>query len=379
MDHNACLTGNPDQLQPLDGVRRIAVLRSFGLGDFIGGLPALEALRATYPASEIVLLGVPWQQAFLAGRPGPVDRVALLPAGLLSATGTEPATGDELERSLNGLRAQRFDLAVQLFGGGRQSNALIAALGARLSVGMRTPDAPPLDRWIPYLFYQHETLRALEVVALAGARPVDPEPRLAVTAADRAEAEAALPGDGAPLAVLHPGAGDARRRWPPERFAAVGDALAAAGARVAVIGTEQEAAIAGRTVAAMRAPAANLCGRLSTGGLAGLLARAAVLIGNDSGPRHLAAAVGAATVAVYWCGNLITFGPHTRRRQRPVLSWRLDCPVCGLDCTRGRCEHDASFVADVPVEFVLEPALELLHTEAPRAAQRIFASKYAEK
>ncbi len=120
---------------------------------------------------------------------------------------------------------------------------------------------------------------------------------------------------------------------------------------------------------------AALNGRLSTGGLAGRLARTAVFIGNDSGPRHLAAAVGAATVAVYWCGNLITFGPHTRRRQRPVLSWRLDCRVCGLDCTRGRCDHDAAFVADVPVEFVLEPALELLHTEAPRAAQRIFASK----
>src|SRR3712207_8868396 len=47
----------------------------------------------------------------------------------------------------------------------------------------------------------------------------------------------------------------------------------------------------------------------------------------------------AATVGIYWCGNLINAGPVTRARHRPALSWRLDCPVCGADCTRHRCDH----------------------------------------
>jgi len=94
-------------------------------------------------------------------------------------------------------------------------------------------------------------------------------------------------------------------------------------------------------------------------GLAGLLSRCAVVVGNDSGPVHLAHAVGARTVGVYWCGNVITAGPFTRHRHRLAISWRLDCPVCGVDTTRTPCPHHASFVADVPVSEVLAPALEL--------------------
>jgi ADP-heptose:LPS heptosyltransferase len=83
--------------------------------------------------------------------------------------------------------------------------------------------------WSPF---QHEVLRWLEVVGLVGADPVHLQPRLAVTGADRTEAAQALAdagagGDGAPLVALHPGATDPRRRWPPQRLAAVGNAVAA--------------------------------------------------------------------------------------------------------------------------------------------------------
>src|SRR2546430_14707651 len=61
------------------GVRRIAVLRANALGDFIFALPALEALRAAYPQAEIVLLAKKWHATFLQGRPGPVDRVIVVP------------------------------------------------------------------------------------------------------------------------------------------------------------------------------------------------------------------------------------------------------------------------------------------------------------
>jgi ADP-heptose:LPS heptosyltransferase len=80
------------------------------------------------------------------------------------------------------------------------------------------------------------------------------------------------------------------------------------------------------------------------------------LVGNDSGPRHLADAVGTPTVSVYWCGNALNAGPIARDRHRVHLGWTLHCPVCGAPAVGGRvpgpCEHEASYVADVPADEV---------------------------
>src|SRR5262249_36503308 len=157
-----------------------------------------------------------------------------------------------------------------------------------------------------YVYYQPEVFRYLEVVGLVGARPVGHEPRLTVTELDLLEAKA-VAGEpaGTNRVVLHPGASDTRRRWPAGRFAEGGDALAAAGAEVLVTGTASERPLVDEVVAAMRAPARALVGELSICGLAGLFAGCAVVVANDTGPLHLAAAVGAGTVGVYWVGNVI--------------------------------------------------------------------------
>src|SRR5690606_31490844 len=187
--------------------------------------------------------------------------------------------------------------------------------GARITAGLRTPDAEPLDRWVPYVYYQHEILRYLEVAALVGARPAGtPEPRLAVTDADRAELARVLGAPPPGLVAIHPGASDPRRRWPAERFAKVADGL---GRPVVVTGTRDERDVVDRVVAAMRRPARAVVDELSVGGLAALYAACDLVIANDTGPRHLAAAVGTPTVGIYWCGNLINAGPLTRARHRP--------------------------------------------------------------
>src|SRR4028118_2301464 len=111
-----------------------------------------------------------------------------------------------------------------------------------------------------------------------------------VTDGNLAEAGGAVQEDEGALVTLHPGAGDPRRRWPPEKFAAVGDALAKAGARVAMVGVEEDRALISSIVDAMEHEALDLCGRLSLGGLAGLLGRCAVAVSNDSAPLHPAGA-----------------------------------------------------------------------------------------
>lgn len=350
-------------------VRRIAVLRSNSIGDFVLALPALDALRAAYPAAQITYLGTSWHPELLEGRPGPWDRVVVVPP-YPGVRGDDEATRGtrEVETFFEQQRKEHYDLAVQLHGGGGNSNPFVTRLGARISVGSRDVDAPALDRWIPYVHYQHEVLRFLEVVALVGAAPVRLEPRLQVTPADRAAAAAALPAGGAPLVAVHPGANDARRRWPLGSFAAVADTLATRGAEVVLVGAAEDVPLATGIAAAMRHRPVNLAGRLPLSATLGVLERSALVLGNDSGPRHLAAAVGTATVAVYWCVNLINAGPLTRARHRVGVSFTAHCPVCGADQGHGRCDHDPSFVADVAVEEIARHAVELYENEAGSAA-----------
>lgn len=347
------------------GVKRIAVLRSNSIGDFVVALPALEAVRAAYPEAEITYLGADWHTSFLAGRPGPWDRVISVPRYAGVRGDTAPTDSADVREFFATQWSQRYDLALQLHGGGGHSNPFVSRLGARVTAGSRDAGAPVLDRWIPYLPYQHEILRFLEVVGLVGAVPVTLVPQLEVTEQDRMEVDRVLPPLHPPLAALHPGANDRRRRWPVEAFAAVADSLAAAGAPVVLVGSDSDAKLTAAVCQAMRFPATDLAGRLSLGATVALLARCRVLVGNDSGPRHLAAAVGTATVGVFWCGNLIHAGPLTRGRHRVGVSFRTGCPVCGRDQGLGRCPHDVSFVADVPVDDVRREALDLLAAAAP--------------
>ncbi|HEX6965105.1 MAG TPA: glycosyltransferase family 9 protein [Gemmatimonadaceae bacterium] len=337
----------------LPDVTRIAVLRANGIGDLMFALPALAALRAAYPVAHITLLGARHHAALLDGRPSPVDRVIVVPP----ARGVNEVDGAEcpeaLDRFFAAMQNERFDLALQMHGGGRFSNPFTRRLGARVTVGLKADDAPPLDRWIPYTYWQPEVARYLEVVSLVGAAPHAIAPQLAVTARDLEEAERLVPSTDAPVVLLNPGGTDPRRRWPEERFAEVGDALAAEGARIVVNGSGGEREITERVMACMDADAADVAGHLSLGGLVGLASRCSVVISNDSGPLYVSAAAGAPTVGIYWCGNLATSGMLTRARHRPVASWQLECSVCGAHCVYANCTHRPSFVSHVTTHDVL--------------------------
>ena len=354
-------------------VRRIAILRGGGLGDLLFTVPAMRSLAAAYPDAELTLLGSPGPASILEGRQGPPDRIVPLPAieGISNGTASTPDPA-ETERFVERLRGERFDLAVQLHGGGRYSNPFLLGIGARHTAGARTPDAAPLERNLEYAYYQHEVIRALEIAALAGAVPVAMEPHLEISEGER-HAGRAVCGNGRPVVVIHPGATDPRRRWPAERFAVVAQRLAEDGARVVLVGGDEDTELCGGILGSARRAlglarselVTSLAGRLSLSALAGVLSAADVFVGNDSGPRHLAQAVGARTVSIYWVGNLINAGPLGRGRHRVHLSWTTRCPVCGRDATQvgwtaERCEHDVSFVADVAPEGVLDDVQSLL-------------------
>lgn len=371
------MTSAPPALLPLDvvadpipDVRRIAVLRANGLGDYIVAEPAIAALHDAYPDAELVLLGAAHHAALLAGRPSPVDRVVPVPpvAGVRVKTAEPDADEATVEAWAAERRAEAYDLAVQLHGGGGNSNRLLLRLGARVTVGAATPDAPKPDRWVPYTAYQHDTVRWLEVAAAAGARSTRLQPRLAVTEADLAASRDVVPEDARPIVVVHPGATDARRCYPEERLGRIARSLADRGARVVVVAGESEAAKAAEvargfaergTDAAGAGTVETVVGGLPLPGLVGLLARADLVLANDSGPRHIAGAVGTPTVAVFTYANLADVAPLQRGWHRVLVSWHGGCRVCGMRVLDGWCGHEASATHDVPEEDVLAAALEL--------------------
>jgi ADP-heptose:LPS heptosyltransferase len=227
-------------------------------------------------------------------------------------------------------------------------------LGARVTAGLQAADAPPLDRNLPYRLLHPEVLRLLEAVSLVGAQGCDVEPRLAVTPADRREADGALaPTDERPLVVLQPGCTDPRRAWPAEAFAQVGDVCARRGARVVLNGTQDEAPRLAAVRSAMREPCLNLAGVLSLGGLLGLLERARLVVANDTGPAHLARALDVPSVTLYWICNLAPYVPMSTLRHAVAVSWQLHCPRCGRFNIGTRCEHDDSFMEQLRPEEVL--------------------------
>ena len=373
-------------LEPFSGISRIAVLRGGGLGDLMFALPAVAALKAAYPGATVTLLGTPVHAELLSQTAGPVDETVILPF----SEGVRPGPEDdgELERFFADMSTRNFDLAVQLHGGGRYSNPFLLRLGARHSVGTRTPDAVPLERTVPYLYYQHEPLRALEVAGFAGAPPLglearlEPLPEFRQQLAQDLAVESGASGNGR-VVVIHPGATDPRRRWPAERFAAVARRAADDGFRVYVVGDRSEKELAETVVElavehapdgrpavepnAGRPAVESLAGKLSLGELAALLAGSSVVVANDSGPRHLAQALGTPTVGVYWVGNAINAAPLGRSLHRVHLGWATRCEVCGVDITQvgwtaPRCPHDESTVKAVEPSEVYEDVLQLTAT-----------------
>lgn len=345
----------------IPGVERIAVLRAGGLGDFVFALPALESLRAAYPAAEITLLTGPRQHELVEGRPGPWDIVEVVPPypGVCDEEDPEESIADFLQR----IRRRHYDLAVQMHGGGRHSNGLVRDLGARITLGCRTPDALPLDIELPHIYRHSEAVRWLELVALIGARFRSPSPRLVVTSEDIAAANEVLPASAAeaPLVTLHPGAGSPRRRWPVAAFARLADELTRAGARVVLVGGPEDCQLTEAVCGEMHGSAVNLGGRLSLPALVGLFARATLHVGNDSGPAHIARAVAPSTLTLMWGPNMLTAGPiGPANHHRAVLGWAVNCPDCGVQIVDQDCPHESSIVTDIDLDEVRGQALDLL-------------------
>ena len=138
--------------------------------------------------------------------------------------------------------------------------------------------------------------------------------------------------DGRPMVVLHPGANWAHKRWAPNRFAALGDRLAAEGSCIVITGGPDDRAVAESIRRTMRQPAAVLAGATSLRQLGACLAQARLVIANDTGVLHIAAALGRPLVALYGPTSPALTGPLGDPRRMVVLHHPACCPR--VPCTR---------------------------------------------
>lgn len=357
----------------LKNIQKIAVLRANALGDFIVTLPALKALRNTYPDAEIVLLGKPWHQPFLIKGRTPVDRVIVVPVkkGIRNETGQQEDPA-EVGSFLDQMRKEQFDVVLNFQGNGISANPFIKQFGATLTVGLTCEQAEKLDRSIDYYYYQSEAIRFLEVVKLIGATTASIEPELNVLPDDEDDVAAfMLTVKNKPYIVLHPVAMDTRRMWPLENYARLADELKQRQYEVVFSGAPEDKAVIDDIIYSMNYSAVNTCGSFSLGGMTAVLSHAALMISADTGPLHLARAVSAPTIGFYWAPNLINWGPLTRTIHRPLISWKMECPICGIvpndpypfEPKSDTCDHPVSFVRDISIEQVLNAVDNLLPSE----------------
>lgn len=352
----------------VDNVKKIAVLRAGALGDFMVILPALHALRHTYPQAEIVLLGKCWQHEFLVKGRSPVDRVEVVP--VKHGVGHEHGQHEDiyaLEDFFTRMRAEAFDIAISFQGNGLSANAFVNQLGARVTAGSWCEGAANLDRSIHYYYYQHEVMRYLEIATLVGATTDIYEPSVHVLPGDWDEVKRFnIDHESESYILINPVANDIRRMWPLENYSTLADSLAERNVSVVFVGSMADHAIANDIINRMQRSAINACG-ISIGGLAALASRASLMIAPDTGPLHVAQAVQCPTIGLYWAPNVINWAPLNRALHRPVISWQLTCPLCGIIPNdpypfepQTTCRHEVSFIQDIPAASILQVADDIL-------------------
>ncbi len=355
--------------------RRILAVRLDSMGDVLMTTPAIRALREAVAGREVTLLTSP-SGAGIARLVPEIDDVIVYEAPWLKAT--PPGAGPEAEfEMIETLRARAFDAAVifTVYSQNPLPSAMLcylAGIPLRLAHCRENPYQLLTDR-LPELeperLIRHEVRRQLDLVAAVGARPSSerlslrvPETAAArvstlLTALGLGEGPAAFGARpaGARWIALHPGASAPSRRYPPELWSRAASALSRRlGCRIVFTGSAAEGGLIEEIRHGMDGPSVSLAGSLDLGELAALLAAAPLLVAGNTGPVHIAAAVGTPVVDVY----ALTNPQHTPWAvPNRVLNHDVPCRNCYSSvCPMG---HHAC-LREVPPERIADAAFELV-------------------
>jgi len=328
---------------PID---RLLIRAPNWMGDVVLSLGAVRDLRRNFPSARVEVLARP-ALADLYRAVAEVDAVSVT---------------DTFREDVRTIRAGRYDAAALLTNSfGTALQAFLARVPERW--GYATDGRGPLltrRARVPAEVRGHSEVYYYRAMLAGVGLEVTASPDVTLRCPEEWSARgAALLGDGGegpgagPWVGITPGAAfGSAKRWMPERYSAVGDLLARReGARVAILGARGERPLADAVAAGMRAPARNLCGETTTAEMVGVLKHLGVLVTGDSGPMHVAAALGVPVVAV--------FGPTDWRETAPagpgphrLVREDVDCSPCLLR----ECPIDHRCMTRIGVERVVEEA-----------------------
>jgi len=337
----------------LPDIQNVLIIKPSAIGDVVHTLPVLGLLRERFPSARISWLVTPACAGLLDGHPMLHEVIRFDRKGFGSGW-KKPAKLIELARFTNELAERKFDLVLDLQGLLR-SGWLARATGAAVRVGFANA------REFAPVFYthrvpidgvdQHAIDRYLKLAAAVGCRVSEKvEFPFATDDTDRRSVTDMLGETGA-FAVLLPGTNWATKRWPASYFAALVEPLRARhGLRTVLAGGTDVAALSEQIPVDL-----NLAGRTTLRQLTALLERATVVVANDSGPMHIAAALGRPLVTLFGPTNPVRTGPFGR----PDTVLRLNLPCS--PCYSRRCSHQSCLTWLTPdaVLRAIESQLEM--------------------
>jgi heptosyltransferase-2/heptosyltransferase-3 len=375
-----------------DGVpapSRLLIIKPDHLGDVLLATPALRALRQRHPDAFIVVLVGPWSATILRHNPH-INALLTLPFPGFErqnrrATLLHPYR--LLLHSASLLRAGRFDTALLLRDDHWWGAALALLAGIPCRMGYAVPENQPfLTTALPWNPAQHVTTQALDLVAClapkaSSLRPTapdtlpltfEPPPHETAWANQWLAQQGFLPTvPTAPaLVVLHPGTGGATKLWLPERWAAVGNTLLERHhLRLLITGGPGEEPLARAVADLLHTPPLMLVGTTSIGQLVALLQHAALVMGVDSGPLHLAVSQHTPTLHLFGPSNAHRFGPWGNPDRHIVLTSNLWCSPCNHFSACPRYTTPPECMEHISVEMVVHAACRLLETHSREPLQ----------
>jgi len=371
---------------------RILLIKMSAMGDVVQTMPVLNKLRARYPAARLDWLTTPAFTELLRHNPKISNVLVFAREEWRRPWRLTPfASGARLAATL---RETRYDLVLDLQGQFR-SGVFARATGAPIRIGFDRPRAelwnasartlPAEARkhawqgaregsWLAYTHRialptldMHAVDRYLLIDPMLGLDGGPPDFAFPISQAARERSELLLRRHGiaaAGLVVMAPGANWETKRWNAEKFAEAARHFLARGFAVALVGAANERAVCAG-VADLAPGADNLAGETTLSELAALISRAGLCITNDSGPMHLAVALGRPVVSVFGPTDVIWAGPYDR--PDAVLRAGVPCSPCYLRRLE-RCPHGHACMHEVPARALIERAESLLGQKAFAAA-----------
>lgn len=300
----------------------IAIFRALQLGDMLCSIPAIRALRAAYPGAKITLLGMPWSESFVERFSHYFDDFIHFPG----CPGLPEQSFDpgKFIAFLQRVNKEKFDLLIQMHGNGSIINPVMPMFGAKRIAGYCKEDSycPDKRSFMIYPEGLQEIERHLKLMKFLGIPLQGNQMELPVYEHEKKSYEQLCRESklvSGKYVCVHPGARDTRRWWSPANFAEVADSIAERGYTIVITGTGIEQEMAEQVTDAMKHPAVDLIGKTDLGTLAMLVKNAKLVVSNDTGISHIAAAVQTPSVVIFLASDPARWAPLNRKLHCVVL------------------------------------------------------------